>query len=209
MIFSIVSLSQNECKVLIPEISENYDGKCKKGLAHGKGTASGIDNYVGRFVKGLPDGKGVYTWANGDKYDGYWNKGKRNGEGTFSFRINEKDSVFSGIWEFDKYIGPKPKKPAVKYKRSVERYSFTKLNEIHNKIEIKLMRQGMINSSVSNLSIKPSSGTVNCMIIDNIQYPVTVKIEYETLSKLNTYMYPVIFEFEITDPGEWLLVINN
>lgn len=97
MIFSIIGLGQNECKVLVPEISENYDGKCKKGLAQGKGTASGIDNYVGRFVKGLPDGKGVYTWANGDKYDGYWDKGKRNGEGTFSFRINNKDSVFSGI----------------------------------------------------------------------------------------------------------------
>ena len=209
MIFSIVSLSQNECKVLVPEISENYEGKCKKGLAHGKGTASGIDNYIGRFVKGLPDGKGVYTWANGNKYTGWWEKGKRSGEGTFTFRINDKDSVFSGIWEFDKYIGPKPKAPVVRYKRSVERYSFTKRNQIHNKIEIKFMSKGMINSSVYDLSINSSSGIVDGLIIDNVQYPVTVKIGYETISKLNSYTYPVIFEFEITDPGEWLLIIYN
>ena len=209
MVLSTVSLGQNECKVLVPEISENYEGKCKKGFAHGKGTASGIDNYTGRFVKGLPGGKGVYTWANGDIYTGYWEKGKRNGEGSFRFKINDKDSLLSGIWEFDKYIGPIPEKPKVKYKKSVERYTFSKLNDIYNKIEIQLMCNGMRNPTVSDLTIHASTGIVSNLTIEDIQYPVTVKIQYNTASKLNTYMYPVIFEFEISDPGEWLLIINN
>lgn len=209
MTYSIIGLSQNECKVLIPEISKNYEGKCKKGLAHGKGTASGIDKYIGKFVKGLPDGQGIYTWANGDEYKGFWEKGKRSGEGTFKFDYNGKDSILTGIWEFDKYKGPIPEKPKVKYKKSVERYSFLKLNDMYNKIEVKLMSNGMNNTSISDLTIHASTGIVNYLTIEDIQYPVRVKIQYKTSSKLNTYMYPVIFEFEISDPGEWLLTINN
>jgi len=48
--------SQDDCKVLIPEISGQYVGKCKKGLAHGKGLAIGIDRYEGSFKKGYPEG---------------------------------------------------------------------------------------------------------------------------------------------------------
>jgi hypothetical protein len=53
------------CKVLLPALSGNYEGGCKKGLADGKGKASGTDVYEGEFSKELPHGKGTYTWSNG------------------------------------------------------------------------------------------------------------------------------------------------
>jgi hypothetical protein len=53
-----ILFAQEECKVLMPEISGSYTGKCKKGLAQGKGLAIGTDTYEGRFLKGLPDGTG-------------------------------------------------------------------------------------------------------------------------------------------------------
>ncbi len=61
--------------MLKPEISLDYHGECKKGLAHGKGEAFGRDHYIGEFKKGWPNGNGLYKWNNGDNYEGEWKKG--------------------------------------------------------------------------------------------------------------------------------------
>ncbi|HEY0667695.1 MAG TPA: hypothetical protein VGD22_05935, partial [Sphingobacteriaceae bacterium] len=91
---------QGTCKVLLPAISANYEGHCKKGLAEGTGTAKGTDEYTGSFKKGLPDGNGKYTWKSGNIYDGGWIKGEMNGKGTFYYkRPGKKDSVVAGTWE--------------------------------------------------------------------------------------------------------------
>ena len=210
LIFNVSIYSQENCKVLIPAIAENYIGKCKKGLAHGKGEATGVDQYKGQFSKGFPEGKGTYTWANGDIYKGRWEKGKRNGEGVHTYKINGKDSILSGIWESDFYKGPKPKAPVVKDKTGVSRYSFNKQNDDLNTIEIKILRGGLTNSSVSGLVITSSSGDENGLIIENIVYPVKVSVSYTTTAQsLQPYQYQVSFKFEISDPGKWLVTINN
>ena len=59
-----------DCKVLKESISGSYTGDCKKGRAHGEGTAKGEDSYTGEFKKGLPHGFGKYTWADGSMYEG-------------------------------------------------------------------------------------------------------------------------------------------
>jgi len=74
--------AQKDCKVLYDGINESYSGSCKKGLAHGKGLAKGIDIYQGNFKKGLPHGQGMYTYSEGDSYSGSWKEGERNGFGT-------------------------------------------------------------------------------------------------------------------------------
>lgn len=83
MFFLAIGLraQQNDCKVLLESISGTYEGKCKNGLAHGKGIAQGTDRYEGTFVKGLPSGRGVYKWADGSFYDGEWKDGKKEGKG--------------------------------------------------------------------------------------------------------------------------------
>ena len=62
--------AQNKCKVLVKEINVQYHGKCKKGLAQGKGKAEGTDTYSGHFKAGYPNGQGTYIWSNGDNYTG-------------------------------------------------------------------------------------------------------------------------------------------
>lgn len=52
--------AQQDCMVLKPEIAGKYMGKCKDGLAHGKGKAQGNDTYMGQFSKGLPHGMGTF-----------------------------------------------------------------------------------------------------------------------------------------------------
>ena len=90
--------AQQNCKVLVPEIAVTYKGKCKKGLAHGKGKAVGTDVYEGQFRKGLPHGQGKYNWATGEFYLGQWKMGKRDGEGSYTFKFEGKDSIQAGIW---------------------------------------------------------------------------------------------------------------
>lgn len=43
--------AQQQCKVLLHEISGKYEGDCKKGLAHGVGKAIGRDTYEGEIKK--------------------------------------------------------------------------------------------------------------------------------------------------------------
>ena len=102
------SFSQDtDCKVLLDGLNEKYDGPCKKGLAHGEGTAIGaIGKYVGNFKKGFPNGEGKLSYerstVDSSYYEGNWLKGKRNGEGTYYF---SKDSITAGFWEDDTYLG--------------------------------------------------------------------------------------------------------
>lgn len=37
--------------------------------------------YRGAFMNNKPHGKGIYTWANGEIYDGEWIQASKNGFG--------------------------------------------------------------------------------------------------------------------------------
>jgi hypothetical protein len=112
LLLSILSISiftaksQNaDCKVLSDSLKGIYEGDCKNGKAEAKGKATGTDSYEGEFKNGLPDGKGKYTWKNGDFYDGQWKKGMKDGKGELRTIENSKNTVKTGYWKKDKYIG--------------------------------------------------------------------------------------------------------
>jgi len=216
LVFSWIGYSlsaQEDCMVLKPEIAGKYMGKCKNGLANGKGKAVGQDTYIGQFSKGLPQGGGTYIWANGDTYYGDWVQGLRQGEGTLKFKSNGKDSTLSGVWEKDEFKGPIPPKPHVISSVSVERYSFTKSVGIKNRVLINFYQNGARNLGIENLLISTSSGTNTTlgqsMGYENIIFPVTIKVSYSTWNKAHAVMYNVIFEFEIFEPGDWVVDLHN
>jgi hypothetical protein len=43
LLFFHTYLFTQECEVLVKSLSEEYEGGCKKGLAHGEGKASGTE----------------------------------------------------------------------------------------------------------------------------------------------------------------------
>ena len=200
----------NECMVKKPEISGTYEGGCKNGLAHGKGIAQGIDRYEGEFSKGLPNGKGIYTWAGGNHYEGEWKKGMREGEGKMVYG----DSIVTGVWKQDQYLGKKVLAP---YKiistLSVARYTISKSASKSDGIKIRLMQGGNENISVEDFSMAYDSGSEyrsgNYYGIENVRYPVTVKVKYRTWNQLKTSQFNVIFEIAIYEPGTWDIVIIN
>lgn len=201
---------QEECRVIKRELAGTYQGDCKKGLAHGKGIAQGIDRYEGQFIKGLPNGRGTYKWANGVYYDGQWKDGLREGEGKMVY----PDSVVAGIWKGDKYMGKKKLAPyRIINSTSLARFTISKSNDRNNTIKIRIMQGGLDNIAIEDFSLFFDSGSEfkngNYYGIENISYPVTIKVKYRSWNQLMTSQFDVRFELEITDPGSWDIVLIN
>lgn len=207
------NFSQETCKVLTDNLVGTYEGKCKKGLAHGKGKAVGTDSYEGVFSKGFPSGNGTYTWANGDIYIGKWKKGKRQGEGVLKYKINGKDTIMAGLWEDNRYLGPKPIPPKVTEARSIDRYTIKKYGNEINRVLISFQQNGVRNPHITNLLLTTSCGietSLGYMIgFRDFEFPIKIKLSYKTKNKLLTSEYNVSFEFEIFERGDWRVEINN
>lgn len=110
IIISLVLLqsinAQNEsCSVLLDKISGQYTGKCKDGLANGKGKSVGEDTYIGIFKDGLPHSRGKYLYKNGDLFKGSFKKGKKDGKGKFNYSLNGAKYTLIGYWKDDDYVG--------------------------------------------------------------------------------------------------------
>jgi hypothetical protein len=118
------------CRVLDPELQEEYIGPCVEGLAEGTGFARGRAEYRGDFHAGMKQGRGVKTWPNGDRYEGDFVEDRKEGVGTYSYgrgpSVGERyegewladrrhgygeyrwptGDVYRGPWEQDRLTGP-------------------------------------------------------------------------------------------------------
>ena len=216
-----VALSQNSCKVLKPGIDSTYTGDCKQGLATGQGTATGADRYTGEFKKGLPDGTGTYIWNNGDRYEGQWKKGLREGSGKYTVACNDRDSVITGIWQGDKYVGEESIKPyVILFRNGVTRVSCIRTGDQPLRVSYKFTRGGTSSehtSPISNLLHQGSSGSESSSSsffgFDDVTFPFEGKITFSAPSALSSPGSPtaVTLNYElnlvINQPGAWMVTI--
>jgi len=206
--------AQNDCKVLKPELSGSYTGGCKKGLAHGKGSAVGIDSYEGRFSKGLPNGSGTYRWANGAVYEGDWSKGNRDGKGSMIYPTDGLDSIVTGFWKNDEYIGKEiiPQFRVTK-NQGIVRYSIRKINEVGSGFSVTLYLAGRFNTDLDNFSMETSSGekfdSGRKVGLENAIVPYSVSIKYRVWNTMHSQQHDVFFDFTINEPGTFEVTITN
>lgn len=206
---SPVFAQQGGCEVKVANLSGSYSGGCKNGLAHGKGIAQGTDHYEGQFMKGVPDGKGTYTWSNGIYYKGQWKEGKREGQG----KLVKGDTVVSGFWRDDVYMGEKAI-PPYKIIRTLSylHYSFTKVNKSDNNIRLRFFRGGVENADMEGADLIYSSGTEyqssSYIGIQNPKFPIDIKVKFRASNYFHTSEHDVIFEFTINEPGTWDVAIS-
>ena len=214
-----------KCKVLKKEIADSYDGACKKGLAHGKGHAKGVDDYVGKFKKGLPHGFGTYTYSNGDTYKGAWSKGLRQGMG--KFESADKKIMREGIWKANKFHKEKEfPKYNIMMKQNVVSVSISKQNSSLDKIEIHYIRDGKEAIDIQNKTVVGSSGVKDDVskqtIFINANYPFECMINFKAKGRFstvtqtdrnsfdrnNTGEIDCSVEFRINEPGYWVIWIK-
>jgi len=199
--------SQDECKVLMPEISGKYEGGCKNGLANGKGVSEGTDKYDGRFKNGLPDGTGKYTWSTGEVYDGGWAEGKKEGTGKFFYKKEGADSVLTGIWKNDaffKKVVPNPY--TILRKESVKRYSVRRVGE-GQKVVFLISQNGNTSLTLNNLNFANTSGSSFRLGqnhgFENMDFPFECKVTFSVTNAFQAPDVDVDFEIKITEPGSW------
>lgn len=205
--------AQDSCKVLMPALKGNYKGDCKKGLANGFGIAKGTDSYEGHFKKGYPNGTGTYHWATGETYTGEWKKGKRDGKGSYTFKIENRDTTVSGLWRNDIYAGPVIIKPSVVRSHNIDSYIFKKTGGAQKRVMLNFQQNGTYNTEIENLMLTASSGTDaksgSLVGFDNITFPVTITVRYDTYNKLKTVKYNAYIEFTIYEEGDWEVRLTN
>ena len=205
-----------DCQVLKPEISGQYSGDCKRGLAHGSGKAVGEDTYEGRFKKGLPHGKGTYTFSSGAVFTGRWKNGLRNGRGRLRMTIGGRDSVLVGTWRNDEFVSKKAidDKEAsydIIYSRSIERIRIIPMGR-KNDIFIKIMRSGLP-IQVRELLLSGSSGipveSAYFIGFQGVEFPFKATVRYQVLNKMRTAVLECEFRFVIYRPDGWEVILQH
>ena len=203
-------LNAQDCAVLKEPISKFYEGDCKKGKAHGNGTAKGEDSYTGEFKKGLPHGFGTYTWANGKVYEGNFKNGSMEGEGKLTISlVNKGDSVVTGFWKEDKYLG--------KYKDAYKEHSRTsnvisvRFSEVRNPSE---QDKGTLFITINEKGQNVFSPQINISPIIGNHGPI---IPSSRAIKVKVLSYPFKFtlsykgqsvELEIYQPGAYNILLD-
>ncbi|BDX38755.1 hypothetical protein CYCD_21100 [Tenuifilaceae bacterium CYCD] len=209
----IFAQNADSCRVLKPEISGYYKGHCKRGLAHGRGVAIGIDRYEGEFVRGKPYGYGIYTWANGDVYEGQWALGVKNGNGKL-IKV-KSDSIIVGRWYKDKFISLTDRAFSdyyIQLKQNVERVIIVpQIGGVENTIEIVFIRGSSQFHVMDNLILSGSSGSVlsNSTFVgfENVVYPFEGSASYTSINKLGTSPLNCTLKFTIIKQGSWLVKV--
>ena len=162
LMFFLIGHSQDITgPVLKKELAGKYEGDQKKGLANGKGTATGTDTYTGEFQKGLPDGIGVYTDNLGNVYKGSFRFGLKEGKGEFIPAASSTEKPMTGYWMDDKYIG----------KDKIDPY-----DNSNTSATIQLIGQG---SPREDTSYKK-------YYYDDVKFPVEFDIRYQVRPKMGS-----------------------
>lgn len=201
-------VSIQDCEVDLEAISGSYEGDCRRGKAHGEGKAQGTDTYTGEFRKGMPHGEGTYVWANGNTFVGEFDDGVKEGEGKLTIKRDSKaDSVVTGFWEDDKYLG-QYKDPYQVTSRSseIQRIIFRRMGDNPNQIGVNFNRE--IQGGRLILDKAPNQQTGNGWI--NIDFPFDANVEaaVKTTQGTGTGYRNVSFEFEIYQPGNWDIQVS-
>jgi len=204
--------AQGTCKVLNPRIGDTYTGNCKKGLAEGQGEAFGTDQYKGDFKKGLPNGMGTYIWQTGEKYTGEWKRGLREGNGEYTFKTDGKESVLTGFWKEDKYVGKEKVNPyRITYKSGIGRVTCSKVGTMRNEVNYKFSRTGSTSSNISGLIMQANNGTesvtTNFTGFENVSFPFEGKIKFMVPNALYTSTLLCEVRLIINEPGSWVVTI--
>jgi hypothetical protein len=209
----LTGLSQKpDGPVLKKELAGKYEGDMKKGVAHGKGTATGIDTYTGEFKKGLPDGEGVYTDSLGNVYKGSFHLGKRSGQGVLIPVRSSEGQPISGYWEDDKYVGRKKVEP---YEISNKTGAVSP--RIYsagpgNKIEISVMdpvSSSYISANIFMIGQAVDRTTYGRYYYEDATFPIEFDIKYTCSNKLGTATIANTIRIKINKPGSWVITLKN
>jgi hypothetical protein len=204
-----------EGPVLKKELVGKYEGGQKKGLAHGIGTATGINTYTGNFRNGLPDGEGVYTDRVGNVYKGSFRFGKKEGKGVFTPVQSSNEKPIIGYWENDEYVGAEkldpyeisnktgscnPRLYAAGAGKKVEICAINPVNSSYLRIRIFM---------IGDATERPPERYSGRYCFDDCNFPIEFDMRYNSPNKLGTGGIENTVRIKINKPGNWFITLRN
>lgn len=216
ILISFTLSAQNNCKVFVIKLKGEYTGECKKGKAHGHGTATGKETYTGEWRKGYPNGEGKYTYENGDAYEGHWKRGMKQGYGKYFKKISNGVEVKSGYWNSDVYIGENEllAKHTTLRKYGIERARFVYLGSEEESLTFTFLNEGKTLTRLpDNFRLTLSSGIESAsssesrLLYEDIVFPLNLEIKFTAPNKLHTTIKTCELLCDINLPGEWEIIL--
>ena len=206
--FSNKSFCQEDCDVKLKNIKGIYRGECSDKKANGKGKSIGIDEYEGDFKNGYPEGKGTYVWQNGSYFIGWFIKGNREGEGQMFYESSTGgDSIISGFWKKDKYIGKysNPYK-VLSYSSRINKVDCT-LRKGENNIEITAKHRG---GTTSFNTTQLLSYITNINIVNGSYHKTTdISINYASRKLIQDIAFPFEATIYLSNGESTRLLFNE
>jgi len=211
--FPVFLSAQQTCKVLLPALDSIYSGECKKGLANGSGEAWGKFYYKGKFVNGYPQGEGRAEYPDGTVYTGLWKDGLRNGKGTVKFMENGNITETTWIWKNDiKQKEVLPLAYKVVTQRNIGRLRIYDQGG-QDCVWFRPRSDGGVISGFQEFNMYASSGReiIHSPMIgyEDVTFPFKGSVKYKAWNKMRTTEYEIVLEIEITQPGNWVVEIQN
>ena len=168
----------------------------------------------GALKKGLPHGEGVYVWRSGKRFEGKFEKGLMHGKGVITQPIADADSILSGYWRQDVYIGEVlVPDVGIVSRRNVDRIQIEQYPGEGAEIRFRFLKMGVKNGEVSDLTVTAPSGLQQFssgeVIIDNPVFPFNTIITYRTPNKFNTAILDVRVQLDVNFRGIWVITLYN
>ena len=144
----------------------------------------------------------------------------RNGYGEYKFRAGTADTVRTGYWETDKYIGihEKPYKVTLTT-TNVKTVRFLKLDDVGDQVELVFKQGGKEDNNVLSLILDGSSGNQEITMPSpskfmNVMFPFNGEMSYTTIPQTSAYggtggtrIYCQV-KFEIYEKGIWRVTVT-
>jgi hypothetical protein len=193
-IISSARAQEKPCEVMVKNIQGVYAGPCINGKANGQGKSTGIDTYDGYFKNGYPEGEGTYTWQNKNSYTGNWRKGKMDGMGEMHYTTASGDSVVTGFWKSDKYVGLYEKKyDVIAMSSRINRVNCTLIDKRGSDITITVHQM----TSSANRAWLAAVNGIN-VLKGNFYAQNTQRLTNSTVTKISNVTFPFRANFSIS-----------
>ncbi|MCK4853606.1 MAG: hypothetical protein KAT31_05080, partial [Bacteroidales bacterium] len=136
------------------------------------------------------------------------------GKGTMIYPTVGEDSIVTGYWKKDEYVGKELIPPyRIKRTQGVIRSSIRKVNDVGSGFSVTLYLAGSFNTNIDNWSMDYSSGqefeSGRKRGIENAIVPYTVSIKYRVWNTMQSQQHDVFFDFTINEPGTFEVTITN
>lgn len=208
-IHNINLYAQGNCEVKLKSVQGAYSGECSNNLAMGRGKSIGIDTYEGQFKDGYPDGRGMYTWNDGHYFLGNFIKGKKTGGGEMFFEsVSGADSVITGFWDKDNFIGrfAFPFK-VISYSSRINRVECMLRSKSGRNISITAKHRG--GPTGINSTQTPSYITEILIISGSFKKETDPPVNYASLKILEDVIFPFEAIFYLNNGENTKVLINE